>query len=63
MTWRQAGRAWGARAADWATRGFVRDEVVRVALKALFEDGYLLEHATAFELTELGDAHLYSKEN
>jgi hypothetical protein len=43
--------------------GFVRDEVVRDALKALFENGYLLEHATAFELTELGDAHLYCNEN
>ena len=41
--------------------GYVRDEAVREALSALFENAYLIEHSAAFELTELGDAHLYGK--
>lgn len=39
--------------------GFVRDEAVRLALSELFGDGYLVEHAAAFELTPKGDRHLY----
>lgn len=40
--------------------GFVRDEPVRQALADLFETGYLVEYAAAFELTELGDQYIYA---
>lgn len=39
-------------------RGFVRDEPVRSALKYLLEQGLLIEHPAAFELTEEGEAAL-----
>jgi hypothetical protein len=39
--------------------GWVRDEGVRLALRELFEDGYLIEHSAAFELTEKGDLFIY----
>jgi hypothetical protein len=39
--------------------GFVRDEKVRLGLEQLFEEGYLIEHPAALELTAQGDRHLY----
>lgn len=36
--------------------GFVRDDEVRAALQVLIDNGLLIEHAAAFELTEAGDA-------
>jgi hypothetical protein len=42
--------------------GFVRDEPVRRALAGLFENGYLIEYLAAFELTQLGEKHIYSGE-
>ena len=39
--------------------GFVRDEPIQEALGQLFQDGFLIEHSAAFELTPLGDDHLY----
>jgi hypothetical protein len=36
--------------------GFVRDDEVRTALRVLFDEGLLIEHAAAFELTEAGEA-------
>lgn len=41
--------------------GFVRDEPVQRALSMLREQGYLLEHRAAFELTEKGDRFLYGE--
>ncbi len=43
--------------------GFVRDESVRQALAQLLEDGYLIEHASAFELTPKGEQHVYSPQD
>lgn len=41
--------------------GFVRDEPVRRALEELFEDGYLIEHGAAFELTIKGEDRAYGR--
>lgn len=42
--------------------GFIRDEPVRLAVVELLENGYLIEYAAAFELTELGDRYLYGRD-
>lgn len=42
--------------------GFVRDESVRSAPAELFEDAYLIEYLAAFELTQLGEDHIYAGE-
>jgi hypothetical protein len=42
------------------SEGYIRDEPVRKALAFLFDAGYLIEHAAAFELSRHGDAYLYS---
>lgn len=40
--------------------GFVRDESARQAIAWLVDNGYLIEYNAAFELTGLGDQHLYA---
>ena len=42
--------------------GFVRDEPVRHALAEPFENGYLVEHDAAFELTQAGEQRIYADE-
>jgi hypothetical protein len=46
----------------WGELGCVRDEAVRQALASLFEQGLLRELLNAFELTELGEKHIYGDE-
>ena len=39
--------------------GRIRDVTVRSALAQLIERAYLIDYLVAFELTDLGDRHLY----
>jgi len=39
--------------------GLVRDESVRQVIARLTDNGYLIERNAAFELTQMGDQHLY----
>jgi hypothetical protein len=42
--------------------GFVRDEPVRRALAELLQNGYLIEHQAAIELTKTGEQYIYADE-